>query len=300
MLCSVHMSTQHRFGGPWTDQKLYALKGYLEAYRHIFTSNLRARHFRTIYVDAFAGTGSRTPGSADETITVPNDRDAATYREGSATIALELDSPFDEYVFIEKDRERADELERLVWNYPSLVERADVLVGDANSVLRQWCGRLDTKRYRSVVFLDPYGMQVEWSTIEAIAQTQAIDMWLLFPLGQAINRLLTRNQLPTGAIAERLTRTFGTDAWQEAFYKVNPQQSLFGNQQEMIKQTDLDGIAEFFVERLNSVFHAVAPGYKSLRNSRNVPIYILCFAAANPRGAPPAIRIASHLLRNDR
>ena len=33
------------------------------------------------------------------------------------------------------------------------------------------------------LFLDPYGMQVEWATIESIAHTQAIDLWLLFSAG---------------------------------------------------------------------------------------------------------------------
>ncbi len=42
-----------------------------------------------------------------------------------------------------------------------------------------------------MVFLDPYGMQVEWSTIEALAATKAIDLWYLFPLGVGVARLLT-------------------------------------------------------------------------------------------------------------
>ncbi|MEW6074198.1 MAG: hypothetical protein AB1726_16580 [Planctomycetota bacterium] len=46
---------------------------------------------------------------------------------------------------------------------------------------------------RKVLFLDPYGMQVEWVTIEAVAQTKAIDLWVLFPLGVGVNRLLTKS-----------------------------------------------------------------------------------------------------------
>ncbi len=36
-------------------------------------------------------------------------------------------------------------------------------------------------------------MQVDWKTIEAVAATKAIDLWLLFPLGVGVNRLLTRS-----------------------------------------------------------------------------------------------------------
>ncbi|WP_375494674.1 hypothetical protein [uncultured Nostoc sp.] len=39
---------------------------------------------------------------------------------------------------------------------------------------------------RAVLFLDPFGMQIPWSTIEAIAHTEAIDLWYLFPLGVAM------------------------------------------------------------------------------------------------------------------
>src|SRR5216683_3510713 len=63
--------------------------------------------------------------------------------------------------------------------------------GDANTVLKAWCRERDLKKERAVVFLDPYGMQVEWSTIEALAATKAVDLWYLFPLGVGVLRLLT-------------------------------------------------------------------------------------------------------------
>jgi three-Cys-motif partner protein len=46
--------------------------------------------------------------------------------------------------------------------------------------MRKICDN-DWRSHRAVLFLDPYGMQVEWQTIEAIAKTAAIDLWLLFP-----------------------------------------------------------------------------------------------------------------------
>jgi hypothetical protein len=52
----------------------------------------------------------------------------------------------------------------------------------------------------------------------------------------------------------------------------------------------------FFVRRLKEVFVGVASNLMMLRNSRNVPIYLLCFAAGNPTGTPTAVRIAGHLL----
>src|SRR4051812_21163806 len=102
---------EHSFGGPWTERKLKCLRDYLNAYRTIFTSNPRARYFRTWYVDAFAGTGSRTAAAPDAPLLDSyTDAEAKEYQDGSARIALGLASPFDRYLFIEKSRKRAGEL----------------------------------------------------------------------------------------------------------------------------------------------------------------------------------------------
>jgi three-Cys-motif partner protein len=55
---------EHLFGGDWTEVKLARLDKYLKAYRTIFTGNVKARYFKTWYVDAFAGTGSRSAPDA--------------------------------------------------------------------------------------------------------------------------------------------------------------------------------------------------------------------------------------------
>jgi three-Cys-motif partner protein len=149
---------------------------------------------------------------------------------------------------------------------------------------------------RAVIFLDPYGMEVEWKTIECIAHTQAIDLWILFPLGQAVNRLLTKNQPPKGAWADRLTKFFGTDNWKEAFYRQKQQKDLFGTQDAFVKEADFDSIGEYFVTRLKTIFAKVADNPLPLRNSKNVPLFLLCFAAANPDKADLAVRIAQHIL----
>ena len=49
-------------------------------------------------------------------------------------------------------------------------------------------------------------------------------------------------------------------------------------------------------ERLKAVFAAVAEQPRVLANSTNCPLYLLCFAAGNLKGAPIALRIANHLL----
>src|SRR5690606_24688387 len=93
--------------------------------------------------------------------------------------------------------------------------------------LVDWIDATDWQKTRAVVFLDPYGMQVEWETLQKIAQTKAIDLWVLIPLGQGVNRLLTKNGHPPEGFADRLTRFFGTDDWKDAFYSTTAQDDLF-------------------------------------------------------------------------
>ncbi len=148
-----------------------------------------------------------------------------------------------------------------------------------------------------MVFLDPFGMEVKWGTIEALGETQAIDLWLLFPLGQAINRLLRRDAKINSAIKSRLDDCFGTTGWYEHFYRIYQENALFGKQLKIRKIADFNSISTFFIERLRTVFADVSTNPRPLYNSRKSPLFLLCFAAGNKKGAPTAIKIADDILR---
>jgi hypothetical protein len=57
----------------------------------------------------------------------------------------------------------------------------------------------------------------------------------------------------------------------------------------------VEKIREFINERLGGCFAKVAKGLV-LRNPKSSPLYLLCFAAANERGAPTALKIAQNIL----
>ena len=295
----------HRFGGVWTDDKLDRVAKYLSAYTRIFRANERARFFTTLYIDAFAGSGTRSPASRPDRSAplfadVEADPEARQFKAGSAANALGVTPGFDRYVFIESDRQRASDLAGLVEQHPDKRDRVRILPEDANEALLRLVRQTDWQRHRAVAFLDPYGMAVEWSTIQALAGTRAIDLWLLFPLGQAVNRLLVRREIPTGGFADALTRCFGTDEWRTAFYQTSSQGELFGDVPGVEKVASFDSIAAFFRRRLESVFAAVAPTSLPLVNSKNNPLFLLCFAAANARGAKTAIKIANDILKSSK
>lgn len=289
----------HRFGGDWTEEKLDRLSKYLRAYMTIFTANEWARRYSTHYVDAFAGSGTRTSSVATQYSTLrlfDEDEDVQSLQDfyrGSARIALETEPPFNHYLFIEANREYFEELRNLRSAYPARRERISVVLGDANESLQTWCNEVNWRHNRAVVFLDPYGMAVEWQTVEALGRTGGVDLWILFPVGQAINRMLTRDAPPPPAWAERLTAFFGTNAWLDAFYRPRLQASLFEENERLEKQANFESIGAFFAERLGTVFRYVSESSLMMTNSRNVPIFSLYFAASNPTGT----KIANDILK---
>jgi three-Cys-motif partner protein len=271
-----------------------SIHGYLQ-------QKSRARLLKTIYVDAFAGTGFRREitvqaPEANSLFDVTSDSDAEALRKGSTQVALETTPPFSEYIFIEHDEEHAKNLSNLQQRFPKTAPRIKIIPEDANVYLIKWCKKTDWSKARAVVFLDPYGMQVDWATIEAMADTKSIDLWILFPLGVGVNRLLVKQRPPAASWAVRLTRIFGTDTWRKAFYQESSQADLFSTTPDLIKDADFTAIATYWITRLQSVFADVARNPLPLRNSRNVPIYLLSFAAANPRGAKTAVKIAQDIL----
>jgi len=292
---------KHEFGGDWTTEKLERLRKYLAAYMTIFTKNPKAAHFTTVYVDAFAGTGHRVDSTkrnvSDLAFGVVEDQEAESFKKGSARIALEVEPTFRRFIFIERDATRVSELETLRDQFPHKVNSVRIEQGDANAFLKKWCMDTDWKQQRAVVFLDPYGMQVDWATLEAIAATKAIDLWLLFPLGVAVNRLLTKAGPPPQEWTDALTRIFGTRDWEQAFYPKKKEKTLFGMEETQRKEATLGAIGEFFVARLGTIFAKVADNPLPLVNTRNAPIYLLCFAAGNPKGAATAVKIAQDILK---
>lgn len=290
----------HEFGGSWTNKKLENLKKYLSAYTTIFTKNPKAKFFKTIYIDAFAGTGYRKSKEDEaDAMLLPFFDEAAVqeFYDGSAKIALQNSPRFNKYIFIEQDKERIESLNKLKSEFPELTKDILIKNEDANKYLLKICSQVDWKKFRAVVFLDPYGMQVEWDTIKALAKTKAIDVWILFPLGVAVNRLLRKDGVINSKIKERLDKIFGSDDWISEFYIEEETESLFGSEQRTRKIGDFDKISKYFNNRLKSIFAGVAENPIPLFNSRNNPLYLLCFAAANERGAKAALNIANYILK---
>jgi three-Cys-motif partner protein len=289
------LTQQTIFGGSWTQQKLELLSKYLSAYTKIFRKNPNAQFYTTTYVDAFAGTGVIVrPALGGLAKLFPGIQQAdEKFRKGSVRRALEVEPPFDKYVFIEKNTKKCQELRALAAQFPG--KKIDVINEDANSALLKWCSSLNTERERAVVFLDPFGAAVEWKVISALAKTRAVDLWILFPYS-AVNRMLMRNRKPQGALAERLTKVFGTCDWEKSFYSSRKFRSLLTEThlEEDHKSVDHREIIDFFMARLRREFEAVADA-KPLHHSRGSLLFMLIFAAGNASSAKTGIKIANSI-----
>lgn len=291
------MTQEQMFGGQWTEEKLRRIQKYLSAY----TTALSKNSFRTAYIDAFAGTGYRQLKQTESpsTLRFPEfmEEDAQRFLQGSAQIALQTRPRFNRYIFIERDEGRFNTLQELKDQFPELAADIILINDDCNAYLQDLCGKRNWRNSRAVLFLDPFGMQVEWKTIEAIAHTKAIDLWLLFPLGVAVNRFLRRDGQIDETLKKKLDVVFGTTDWFDAFYQTETKPTFFGEETRLAKSVNLEQIGQYFVSRLQSIFAGVAEKPLALYNSRRNPLYLLCFAAGNPRGAKLAVKIAQDILR---
>ncbi len=274
------------FGGRWTEEKLAILERYLDAY----TTALKDQPFRLWYIDAFAGTGQMELSGDDQ-------RDIRRFVSGSAERAINIgDKPFDKLVFVEQDPDRCVELAKLRTTHKD----RDIVIenSNANTFLRSldedWRGR------RGVLFLDPYATQVEWSTLERIAAFEALDTWILFPVG-AISRLLPRLRRPDEVDekwAARLSTIYGDESWR-GLYRPSAQLNLFGFESHERDQ-GVDGPLQMYKSKLTDLFgDRFLEKSRPLKNSKNSALFEFLFCAGNPQGASIAKRIAKSILMKD-
>jgi three-Cys-motif partner protein len=286
------------FGGDWTDEKLERLAKYLPA----ITKILKGRPYKYVYIDAFAGPGYRMH-QCKQAVSIEDlwnddpDERGQRFTASSALVAMRSEPPFQSYIFIERDESALRKLEqRLREEFPQRISLAKFEPGDANVVLKQLCDR-DWSKHRAVLFLDPYGMEVEWSTVEAVARTRAIDVWILFPAGIGVNRQLPCDGNVPAWARVAFTRFFGTPEWYDRFYVKDATADMFGGADRVQKIGSSEQIVTFYRERLEEIFPHVAPNPLVLCNSNNAPMFALFFAAANRKYGANAVKIAQHILK---
>lgn len=185
----------------WSELKLRVLSDYLQG----FTRAVRGRSPEAICLDLFAGSfeNDRRHGSG----TFP----------GSAQIALGTQPEFTKLALFELP-ELAARLRADIEAARTGDTRWRVFPGDCNLTLPSALRWLDPVRWApTFAFLDPRGLQVAWTTVEALAawrrdKKTKVEQWILMP-EPALARVLGLHGARGQRSADRLDRLFGCRDW---------------------------------------------------------------------------------------
>jgi three-Cys-motif partner protein len=290
----------NQFGGSWTERKMEIVVSYAKAYLTIMQAQAWAK---TLYFDGFAGSGS----IADEDEKEVNARgnlwdeekgNGEEIKKGTALRILEIGEPkpFDMYYFVEKNEAHQKELKSQVdAKFPSRI--AHVVKGDCNEKLLRMANFLSlNKAYRALVFIDPYGMSVKWSSIEAL-KGLGVDLWILVPTGVGANRVLVNDgEIPEAWLC-KLEDFLGINRVEirKQFYKEVKIHSLFGDGEQTMMAKEKNAVSKLgklYSERLKQVFSYVSEPFV-MRNSMNSIMYHFMMATNNTT----ALKIANEVIK---
>jgi three-Cys-motif partner protein len=251
--------------GYWSELKLEIVEKYGAAYTSAFRN---ATNLKKYYIDAFSGAGIHVSKRTKEQI------------EGSPARALKVRPPFDGFYFIDMDADKTAYLQKLCEG------RRDVHIhtGDSNLYLtKELLPLIQFRKFnRALCLLDPYGLHLDWEVMLQAGQSEAVDMFLNFPVLDMNRNAIWRNleQVPQEGV-ERMTRFWGDDSWKQAAYIKSAQQNLFSGP-DFVKQAN-DVIVTAFRNRLQKVAgFSFVPEPLPMKNSNNAVVYFLFFASQKP------------------
>lgn len=279
--------TDHSFGGNWTEIKLSIIETYLS----IYTTALKNQVFDLHYIDAFAGTGERQQVIKEAPL-LKEPETTITY-DGSVKKALKVEPPFKNYHFIEANHKRFKQLEKITSQYSD--RKINLYPEDANLAIPKIINQSMNRKSRAALFLDPYGLSVDWETLQYIQASKRIDAWFLFSLsGLYRNASIEFDEVEDYKI-QKLNRVLGTDEWQKCFYSdesANEEKGQtsfdFGLKDEPQNTTktrtaNVTDLENYVFKRLNSIFPYVhKPVALPGRNSGRAQMYSFFLCVSNP------------------
>lgn len=226
--------------GQWSISKLEMLSEYAHAYSTIMQAQKRTWLKAYYYIDGFAG-----PGIA----LYEDDQEVTGFLSGSPVRALACDPKFDHLWFVDRSRARSALLQETI-NRLGEGERATVRTGDSNIEIQSIVSNLG-RQERALAFLDPYGLQVEWSTIRALAESGIVDVFINFS-SMGIIRNLRREGGPSDDARAIFRTVLADSSWIDDLYV--PQGSLFGDPVAQRGVLATAQVAEHYASDLRGVF----------------------------------------------
>ncbi|MBC9034683.1 three-Cys-motif partner protein TcmP [Sphingomonas sp. JC676] len=296
------------FGDEHTRRKLETVEKYLAAY----TTALKLQDFELLYVDACAGSGASIPRSAladreakdnGQTYLLDSNQavaDADQIIVGSALRALKVGPSFDRYLLNDVKKSNVDALRAAVSSdFQHLTDRIQITKFDANEMLLDLCKRTNWKATRAVVFLDPFGLQIKFSTLEALARTCAVDVWYLVPVFAMYRQIRHDGEVLEDG-GRSVDEALGTTEWRNVVaVEEKGQIDLWGASQPVSRRAvDVKWFETVAKERLKHAFQGRVIDQVLPLGRNGLHEFSLMFAWANPsERAKLASKLASAVLR---
>jgi len=218
-----------------TKGKLEFLGKYLPALNKILRSKVPNRP--RFYVELFSGSGKcidRLGRACD----------------GSPLIAIKTKPPFTNFIFVDIEDDYCNALRERLKGMPNV----DVKCGDCNKVVSEVLSMMNTYD-PCFVFLDPFGLELKWETVEKLSRKRRIDLLINFPVGA-----VCRNMKKAGA-ERTVTECLGSDEWMD----------LRGRGRSLRIQ-----LRNLYMEKMQRFFEYTSP--KLVYNKLRVPLYYLIYA----------------------
>jgi three-Cys-motif partner protein len=156
-------------------------------------------------------------------------------------------------------------------------KHAQFLAADANQVVGRILREIHTDAYVFLVADIERPSHWPWSSVRALHSQghRSIDLYLLFPLHMAINRMIAYKTEATEASASALTTFFGTEQWRDV-----AAERFTGSQSPRLRER----ILELYVGRLRDEGWAHVKVVREIRRSGQQELYRMIFATNHPAG----------------
>lgn len=194
---------EYRESSPHVEQKLRRVWQY----DRIFSEALRKTFEARVYIDLFAGSGANQIRGGSRIV------------PGSPLLAMDLEHPFDRYIYCELNRARLDVLRTRVAAMHPEIEPPTYVHGNCNQRVDEILGAIPQhgKGYRviSLCFVDPEkARDIDFETIRALAgKSRAMDFLFTIPTCMDVRRNFERNYLR--ADNPTLDRFLGNTDWRD-------------------------------------------------------------------------------------
>jgi len=263
-----------RDSGEWVKEKLF----YVQSYVDVFETAMRNKSWRRRnYIDLFSGPGKCIIRGTNE------------YVLGSPLLALKTQHPFTDYYFGDTEQENIDCLRERSKDSAVHQNHIHYLTGDANQKAREVVSDIEKAdkvfikgvgSCLNLAFLDPDGLELEWSTVETLGKMKTMDLIVHYSqngLTRNIDRCFSINAEETV-----VDRFFGDRGWREIYKETISKKETIGVHRALI---------DYYKAKLAKLGYVVINDQQQtvreplIRNTeRNAPLYRLIFASKHPLG----------------